>query len=723
MAAFVTLAAVLAPRGAVVHAQTVVNEDFVLVPSGADPTEAFGIAVAAHGNVALIGAYFDGIGGSVYIYRFNGATWVEESKLVPSDVGPGDRFGNAVALSGNVALVGNSSDDTVAGNAGAAYVFRFDGSMWVEEAELIASTTTAGDRFGYSVAIDGNVAVIGSDADEGTSNVGAGTASIFRFTGTEWVQEATLIAPDRELGDNFGAAVSISGDVAIIGAWGDRTPANQIQAGAAYVFRFDGTSWNFETKLTASPQIGFEAFGLTVASDGDAAIIGATRGFGDEANTGAAHVFRFDGATWNEEAKLSIPTGAPNDSFGIVSIEGDVALIGAPGNNNNAGAAYIFNRVDGIWYPVAIFLPSIPALGARFGTAVAMSGTTFIIGEPIAHGVDGRAYILQVGQNNTVPGMDIVVTPADPNTGATPVTVTFEEVLTAGETTLTTGPTGPPPPPNFELVTGSGDPIFYDIATTATYAGNIEICIDYAPFGLNEAQKSILTLNHFESGMWVPAMNQTNDTVNEIICGEVTSLSPFALFVPIDSDGDGLNDADELDIGTDPFNPDTDGDGLNDGTEVGGGDGCLDPLNPDTDGDTLFDGDEVATGTDPCSPDTDGDGVDDDVDPTPLEPGVPTDFLADWTLDVAHAIYATDLSLFTGHGTWAKRLRRIILAGFTATAAGLIEHGYVVEATIVLEIVRISVDGDPEPPDWMVESPEQEQFEIEIEVILDLLGL
>jgi len=191
----------------------------------------------------------------------------------------------------------------------------------------------------------------------------------------------------------------------------------------------------------------------------------------------------------------------------------------------------------------------------------------------------------------------------------------------------------------------------------------------------------------------------------------------------VDTDGDGLTDAEEATLGTDPNNPDTDGDGLSDGAEIAAqnGSNCPDPLNPDSDGDTLSDGDEAALGTNPCEPDTDGDGVDDAIDPAPTVPGAPDDALAEWARDVANSICTTDLSLFVGRFHFGKLIRRAVLCGLVAQGANLIDYGYPELALIYLDVALSLIDGEPDPDDWMVDSPEKSQFAAEIEAIIQLL--
>lgn len=180
--------------------------------------------------------------------------------------------------------------------------------------------------------------------------------------------------------------------------------------------------------------------------------------------------------------------------------------------------------------------------------------------------------------------------------------------------------------------------------------------------------------------------------------------------VILDTDADGLSDADEAIYGTNPLNPDTDGDGLLDGTEVdlAIAGSCLDPLNADSDGDTLFDGTEVALGTDPCNVDTDGDGLPDALDPNPTNPDIAMGDFEYVTRFVADEIAATDTSLFTGNNANASKGKRNSLSTRVHNAANAIARGDYATAADLLNGVYVRLDGDPQPKDWMAPSAEQE---------------
>ena len=322
------------------------NEEAKLSPSDVAAGDFFGRRVALHGDVAVVpslhhdDSFTDS--GAVYVFRYDGVGWVEEQKLVAPDPGTGDQFGNAVAVRDDVLVIGSRFDDTDVSTSGSTFVFRFDGANWNFEQKLQASDRAFGDRFGEEVTIDGTAIAIGArDDDDGGSN--SGSVYVFRDGGVSWSQEAKLTASDAGAGDLFGEAVDMRGDVLLVGA--TLSDAAGSNAGSAYVFRYDGMAWSEEAQLLASDAGGGDRFGRAVATCADVAIIGAFRDDDLGTNAGAAYVFRFDGMTWVEEVKLHTSDGANGDRIGgAVAISGS-AVIGARSEDDggsNAGAAYVY---------------------------------------------------------------------------------------------------------------------------------------------------------------------------------------------------------------------------------------------------------------------------------------------------------------------------------------------------------------------------------------------
>jgi hypothetical protein len=355
-------------------------------PADCDYGDRFGHAVAISGPVAVMGAPHDGdagpLSGSVYIYVYDGTSWVEQPKIAASGSEAEDYFGESVALSGNTVLIGARGDDDGGFEAGAAYVFRFGGTTWAQEAKLMASNADAMDLFGHSVAIGGNVAVVGAYQPV----FGKGAAYVFSHDATGWNEEAILTASDGDVDDQFGLSVALSGNIALIGAHQDDDHGDK--SGAAYVYRFNWSEaeWEEEAKLTASDAVPGAGFGYSVSLDGDVALIGANNDM-DFNESGSAYVFRFNGATWVEEAKLSAPvTAPPDDDYGrSVAISGNVAIVGAQfddAGGASSGAAYLYYFDGTEWTLRARLTASDHQSGDTFATAVAFDGETAFVGAP-----------------------------------------------------------------------------------------------------------------------------------------------------------------------------------------------------------------------------------------------------------------------------------------------------------------------------------------------------
>ncbi len=324
-------------------------EEAKLLTSDASWGDSFGCAVSIDGDVIVIGAYGDGDNdaytGSAYVFRYEPieSVWVEEAKLLASDGASEDYFGRTISIDGDMIVVGSPYSAE-----GAVYVYRYEpvGSVWVEEAKLLASDVTAGDRFGYSVSIDGDVIVMGATEDDDNGDY-SGSAYVFRYDGSGWLEETKLLASDGAEWDRFGFSVSIDGDVIVVGA--PCNDDNEASFGSGYVYRYDpvGSEWVEEVKLLVFDRGTFDDFGRSVSIDGSAIVIGAN---GYHVFSGASYVFRYEsvGSEWVEEARLVAFDGDPFDGFGhSVSIDGDVIAVGAwkadSDNGFDSGSAYVFD--------------------------------------------------------------------------------------------------------------------------------------------------------------------------------------------------------------------------------------------------------------------------------------------------------------------------------------------------------------------------------------------
>ena len=252
--------------------------------------------------------------------------------LFPPDGGHEDRFGFSADIDGDTLAVGAPEHDQAGLNAGAVYVFKHAEGQWRLQAKITANDTCAADVFGSAVALDGDRLIVGAPGKNGT-----GSAYIFRCKNDAWQQQAVLSPVDSNAGyDNFGIAVALSGDMAVVGAaW----------SASAHLFTRQVGVWAPQQRLTAGDGAGESNFGSTVAIHGEAIIVGTRRfpmGYGTE----GAYVFQPYYGQWIEEDKLMGSDAQNYDLFGhSVSMHGDSAIVGSIWGN----AAYIFNRNDNGW--------------------------------------------------------------------------------------------------------------------------------------------------------------------------------------------------------------------------------------------------------------------------------------------------------------------------------------------------------------------------------------
>ena len=356
-----------------------------LLASDGSANNHFSSSVSMDGDYAIIGAYHDddngNFSGSAYIFTRSGSTWSEQAKLLAIDGQEGDEFGYSVSIDGDYAIVGARFEDYNGEDSGSAYIFTRSGSTWTHQAKLTAITGEADDEFGCSVSINGEWAIVGARFDD-DNGVDSGSAYMFKRYGSVWIHEEKLIALDGQTGDEFGCSVSIDGDYAIIGAYLDDDIVTD--SGSAYIFAYTGYTWLQQAILLAADGEDYDYFGKSVSINGDYAIIGA---YGDDDNgdrSGSAYIFTRSGSTWNEQAKILASDGELIDYFGLsVSIDEDYAIIGAYHDDDNgdwSGSAYIFTRSGSTWNEQAKLLASDGAAFDEFGYSVSIDGDYAIIG-------------------------------------------------------------------------------------------------------------------------------------------------------------------------------------------------------------------------------------------------------------------------------------------------------------------------------------------------------
>ena len=364
----------------------------------------FGVSVAIDGDTVLVGAHRSNEPfadcGSAYVFQRTGATWNQTARLSAPDPDSFAYFGFSVGVDGDTAIIGATRDDDAGNDAGAAYVFIRTPFGWELQAKLSGNNTKAEDNFGYAVDVDGDFAIVASPI-----NKGAGAAYIYRREAGEWEQKRNririrMIPTDPDGATLFGVSVDIKGEMAVIGAIGGKV--GQEIVGAAYIFtQNEPPFWNQHTKLTSADRIAGDQLGYAVALGENEVIVGAPRHNAGGLSSGAAYLFqqREDGS-WVEGAKLSDGETASEDQFGVsVAISGNFAVSGAQQDDDlapNAGAAYIFERSGSLWLQRMKLTAEDAKAGDLFGNAVAMDGETVVVGAPgadVAGPEAGAAYV------------------------------------------------------------------------------------------------------------------------------------------------------------------------------------------------------------------------------------------------------------------------------------------------------------------------------------------
>lgn len=318
-----------------------------LVADDGGPVDFFGNAVAVDGDTALVGSPTDGDGpGAAYVFERTDGSWTQRAKLVASDGEVGDQLGWSVALDGDVALAGAFRDDDNGDRAGAAYVFERSDGSWGQRAKLVADDGATRDKFGETVALDGDVALVGApwDDDDGRQS---GSAYVFERSGGSWRQVVQLAAADADPNDFFGESLALDGTTALVGA-PRADDGDVVEAGAVYVFARSDGRWSQRAKLARSDGADNDSFGESVAIAGDTAVVGVPGDDGPTEDVGAAALFtRSDGA-WTHEADLTASDGDHLDYFAqSVALDGDAAVLGTSYDDeagNRSGSAYVFER-------------------------------------------------------------------------------------------------------------------------------------------------------------------------------------------------------------------------------------------------------------------------------------------------------------------------------------------------------------------------------------------
>ena len=400
----------------------ILTETTKLTAPDAEPSDSFGSEVAIEGDLLAIGALGDDDGGpdvgAVYVYRFNGETWTLETKLFPTDASESAHFGRAVSTDGEVIVVGADSD----GVGGSAYVYRFDGLQWIQEVKLVPPDPLPWDCFGSAVAVRGRHLIVANPCAGDVLCLGAGSAQAYRhhdFFG--WQAIGKLTAPAPVCGGSFGESVGINRDSSNNPKLFDRlaiaAPGDNDDLGQVYVFTsiFGWTLVDMLAPADLEPGANFAALSLGIKDE--LLAVGAV-GDPDGDPEAAVYVYcDFQLQTTLSPSELSGPSVLFAAS---VAVDAGLIVAGAPFDGPD-GSAYVFRFVDGLWQETAKLLTSDdPGMFPLLGLSVAVSGqwvAAAAAGDDSAGMNAGSVYLYQLdfSDNNNNGLVDVCECPADIN--------------------------------------------------------------------------------------------------------------------------------------------------------------------------------------------------------------------------------------------------------------------------------------------------------------------
>lgn len=340
----------------------------------------FGRSVTVSGRTVVVGAPrynspLQSAPGALFMYAPAGSgSWGETARILNQSSPAFSGIGFSVALEGNTLITGSS--------AGGAEIFTRSPSPaggWSAPVQL----TAAAPGQQASVGISGGTVAIGTLPQSGST----GGIAFFTGSGSSWSLQQRIDAGDGAADDNLGLHLALDGEVAVVGALNDDTAAGP-NAGSAYVFRRSGTAWQREAKLTDPQGAANDRFGVAVGISGDSIVAGSD--YDDESggtDNGSASVFvrGGDGSWTRQGAKLVPVTGAgpPSHAGRAVAIDGDTVVIGIPDINTSAGLVSTYRRTGATWQPRGTTGGSLPQSSATFGFSLALHGDRLIVGAPL----------------------------------------------------------------------------------------------------------------------------------------------------------------------------------------------------------------------------------------------------------------------------------------------------------------------------------------------------
>jgi hypothetical protein len=359
----------------------------VIDAAGGSPGDRFGNALVLDATRAAIAAVaaLDSEG-VVHVYSRAGAALVELGQLDVADGGLAKRFGISLALGSDGLLIGADLDRVGPNNGqGSARWFQPGSAGYVQTARLDSGDGAIYDRYGTAVAVDGDIALIGAYLEDTVDGADAGAAHWFERIAGDWQYGGQLRAPDAAIEDRFGIAVDVDSGRMAVGAFWDVIGDN-VDQGSVYVYRREGADWVFEQKLVASDGRQRDYFGFSLSLEGNRLLVGARGAAVPAPEQGVAYVFVRGVDGWQQQARLDLPFANGFAYFGAsVALAGELALVGAPGATVaagpiSAGAAFVFAPRDDAWSLLSTLQAPQPQANSGYGFSVAADAEHLLIG-------------------------------------------------------------------------------------------------------------------------------------------------------------------------------------------------------------------------------------------------------------------------------------------------------------------------------------------------------
>ncbi len=395
---FTFLATGLVP--AALRAQVVVlNETTRFVAHDGAADAQYGTGIALDGRTMAVGSWMSGPGyqrGSVYVYGWNGSSWIFRQRLTPNDPATQYRFGEKLSLQGDRLAIGCSWDGVGSYQSGAVYVFERSAGVWTQCVKLKGSNVVADRMLGRSVALDGDTIVAGAPFERWPYTL-PGNVHVFRLVAGSWSEEAVLSATGPSISAALGRSVALQGDRLVAGAPGS-TYSPGPSASSVRVYTRVGSSWT-QTAVLA-PGGADQLFGQGVALDGNRIVAGAPGALTYDGD-GRAYVYDLVSNVWTLTQTLRGHDTETNARFGeSVALSGTDLVVGATSipatPSGGLGAVYTFALQAGVWNPQFKLRQSSPGQRDNFGLELALDGARVLVAAPEDDdlGVDSGAAFL-----------------------------------------------------------------------------------------------------------------------------------------------------------------------------------------------------------------------------------------------------------------------------------------------------------------------------------------